>query len=48
MNYEINNEIETVFLITPPDLSHISSSTIRDIIKNGGDVSKFVPKQISL
>lgn len=48
MNNEINNEIETIFLITPPDLSHISSSTIRDIIKNGGDVSKFVPKQINL
>ena len=48
MNHELNNEIETVFLITPPEISHISSTTIRDIIKNGGDVSKFLPKQINL
>ena len=48
MNYELNNEIETIFLITPPEISHISSTTIRDIIKNGGDVSKFLPKQINL
>ena len=48
MNHELNNEIETVFLITPPEISHISSTIIRDIIKNGGDVSKFIPKQINL
>ena len=48
MNHEINNEIETIFLMTPPEISHISSTTIRDIIKNGGDVSKFIPKQINL
>jgi len=48
MNKELNNDIETVFLITPPEISHISSTIIRDIIKNGGDVSKFIPKQIKL
>ena len=48
MNHDLNNEIETVFLITPPEISHISSTIIRDIIKNGGDVSKFIPKQINL
>ena len=48
MNQKLNNEIETIFLITPPEISHISSTIIRDIIKNGGDVSKFIPKQINL
>ena len=48
MNHDLNNKIETVFLITPPEISHISSTIIRDIIKNGGDVSKFIPKQINL
>lgn len=48
MNKELNNEVETIFIITPPEISHISSSIIRDIIKNGGDVSKFVPKEIDL
>lgn len=48
MNKELHPTIETVFIITPPEMSHISSSIIRDIIKNGGDVSKFIPKEIDL
>ena len=48
MNSELNNDIETIFLITPPNISHISSTIIRDIIKNGGDVSKFIPEEINL
>ena len=48
MNKELDANIETVFIITPPHFSHISSSIIRDIIKNGGDVSKFIPKEINI
>ena len=48
MNNSLNTNIETIFLITPPEISHISSTIIRDIIKNGGDVSKFIPKEINL
>ena len=48
MNKELYATIETIFIITPPEISHISSSIIRDIIKNGGDVSKFLPKEIDL
>ena len=48
MNKDLNSDIETIFIITPPEMSHISSSLIRDIIKNGGDVSQFLPKEIDL
>ena len=48
MNKELNTNIETIFIITPPELSHISSSLIRDIIKNGGDAQQFVPKEINI
>ena len=48
MNKKINPKIETIFIITPPEYSHISSSMLRDIIKNGGDISKFIPKEIKL
>ena len=48
MNKELNTSIETIFIITPPELSHISSSLIRDIIKNGGDAQQFVPKEINI
>ena len=48
MNQQLNSKIETIFIVTPPEISHISSTIIRDIIKNGGDVSKFIPKEINL
>jgi pantetheine-phosphate adenylyltransferase len=40
--------IESVFLLTAPEHSYINSSIVRDIIKNGGDASKFVPAAINL
>ena len=48
MNQSMNNKIETIFLITDPKYSHISSTIVRDIIHNGGDISKFVPKEVIL
>ena len=48
MNKELNAKIETIFIITPPELSHISSTILRDIIKNGGDISTFIPKEITI
>ena len=48
INKKLNTEIETIFIITPADLSHISSTILRDIIKNGGDISTFIPKEISI
>ena len=46
INKDLDSSIETIFIITPAKLSHISSSLIRDIIKNGGDISKFIPKRL--
>jgi len=39
-------DIETVFLLTGPDTSYISSSIVRDIYRNGGDISTLVPTEI--
>lgn len=47
-NKDLNPDIETIFIIGPSKLSHISSTIIRDIIKNGGDVNQFLPKEIDL
>jgi pantetheine-phosphate adenylyltransferase len=41
-------DIESVFLLTVPEHSHINSSIVRDIIRNGGDASRFVPVAINL
>lgn len=48
MNKKLNAEVETIFIITPAELSHISSSLLRDIIKNGGDINEFIPKEITI
>ncbi len=40
------SKIETVFLLTSADTSYISSSIVRDILKNKGDVSLLVPKTV--
>ena len=38
--------IETVFLLTSADTSFISSSIVRDILRNGGQVNGFVPDSV--
>jgi len=40
--------IESIFLLTVPEHSFINSSIVRDIIRSGGDASKFVPAVINL
>lgn len=40
--------IESVFLLTFPEHSFINSTIVRDIIRNGGDASGFVPSVINL
>ncbi len=40
------SEIETIFLLTSADTSYISSSIVRDIIINHGDVSMLVPESV--
>ena len=42
-NQHINAELETVFLLTSPLLSAISSTIIRDIHRFGGNVAAFLP-----
>ncbi len=39
-------EIETVFLLTSPEYSFITSTIVREIFKNNGNISRFVPKEI--
>jgi pantetheine-phosphate adenylyltransferase len=41
-------EIETIFILPVPELSAINSTIVRDIIRNNGDASPFVPKGIDL
>jgi pantetheine-phosphate adenylyltransferase len=38
--------VETVFLLTSADTSYISSSIVRDILRNHGNIEGFVPKSV--
>jgi pantetheine-phosphate adenylyltransferase len=48
INKKLYPEIETVFFLTDPDFSMLNSSIVRDILRNGGDASQFVPKELDL
>ena len=43
MNRSIDGHIETVFLTCLPQYTSVASTLVRDVIKNGGDVSQFLP-----
>ena len=48
VNKKMYPEIETVFLLTAPEYTPVNSTIVRDIIRNGGDASKFLPQSINL
>lgn len=45
-NKELEPGVETIFLLSSPSYSNISSTIVRDIIVNGGNYTGFVPEGI--
>ena len=43
MNRSLDENIETIFLTSLPTYISVASTLVRDVIRNGGDVSQFVP-----
>jgi pantetheine-phosphate adenylyltransferase len=48
VNRAMTPQIESIFLLTVPEHSPINSTIVRDIIRSGGDASRFVPAAINL
>jgi pantetheine-phosphate adenylyltransferase len=48
VNKAMHEGIETVFFLTMPEHTPVTSTIVRDIIKNGGDASKFLPKGMNI
>lgn len=48
MNRKLNDKVETIFFLTEPTHEPISSTIVREIYKNGGDISAFLPVGYSL
>jgi len=45
MNHALAPEIESIFIVSKPGYSSISSSIVREILRYKGDVSQFIPKE---
>jgi pantetheine-phosphate adenylyltransferase len=46
INKNLDPSIETVFLLTTPEYTALNSSIVRDILRNGGNPSQFVPDAV--
>lgn len=44
-NKKLNPEVKTVFFLSDPTLRCVSSTVIRDLIKNGVDLKDFIPEK---
>ncbi|MFZ1800837.1 MAG: pantetheine-phosphate adenylyltransferase [Chitinophagaceae bacterium] len=47
-NRTLDPSIETIFLTCEPKYTSIASTIVRDIIKNGGDASPFLPEEVNI
>ena len=47
INKAMNEEVETVFIMSSHELSFLSSSSVKEIVKFNGDISKFVPDVVA-
>ncbi len=45
-NNYLSKDIKTVFLMTKPEYNFISSSMVKEILKNKGDFRQFVPEPV--
>jgi pantetheine-phosphate adenylyltransferase len=43
MNHALAPDIESIFIVSKPGYSSISSTIVRDIMRYGGDVNQFIP-----
>lgn len=46
LNYRLDSDLESIFVMSAPQFGYISSSVVRQIASFGGDVSGFVPENV--
>ena len=47
MNRSIAHHVETIFLTCLPQFTSVASTLVRDVLRNGGDVSQFLPEVVN-
>lgn len=48
LNRSISDKVDTMFVISAPERTHISSTIVREIIHHQGDLEKYIPKSVIL
>ncbi len=48
LNKNLNDQVETIFIMSSHEYSFLSSSSVKEIARFNGDVSHFVPKHVEL
>jgi pantetheine-phosphate adenylyltransferase len=48
MNRSLDGHVETIFLTCLPQFTSVASTLVRDVLRNGGDVSQFLPEPVNL
>lgn len=46
-NRKLNPDVETIFLMPNEEHSYVTASTVREIVRYGGDVAQFVPNAVN-
>jgi pantetheine-phosphate adenylyltransferase len=46
MNRSLDHNIETIFLTCLPQFTSVASTLVRDVIRNGGNASQFLPEEV--
>ena len=47
MNFHLNPEIASLFMMPDEKYIHLNSTVVKDVVKNGGDISAFVPSCVN-
>lgn len=47
MNRSLDRNVDTVFLTCLPQFTSVASTLVRDVIRNGGDVTPFLPDVVA-
>lgn len=47
MNRSLDHNIETIFLTCLPQYTSVASTLVRDVLRNGGDVTDYVPPVVA-
>jgi pantetheine-phosphate adenylyltransferase len=48
LNKSLSHEIETIFVLSSPELSYVSSTLVRDLIIHDGEYTRFLPEEVKI